>query len=90
MSACDVSVPRQATSRLSAMDTLPMNQLLGFGARYLHEHHLSWVTEQGGYVRKSLIFFLHIIKLNVKSLKRFLLPPVQEAAFKSDDEDDVE
>lgn len=43
----------QATSRLSSLDTLPMNRLLGFGARFLKEYYSSWVQEQGGYVRET-------------------------------------
>lgn len=57
-----IAVTCEATTRLSAMDTLPMNRLLGYGARYLSEHFSSWAQQQGGY----------------------------EAAFKSDDEDDVQ
>ncbi|GAA6231409.1 apoptosis facilitator Bcl-2-like protein 14 [Lates japonicus] len=44
-----IAVTCEATSRLSAMDTLPMNRLLGYGARYLSEHYSSWAQEQGGY-----------------------------------------
>lgn len=54
-----VCVSWQAISRLSALDTQPMNKLLGFGAKYLNEKHSSWVKEQGGYVRDSLHFLLH-------------------------------
>nr|XP_020512029.1 apoptosis facilitator Bcl-2-like protein 14 [Labrus bergylta] len=39
----------EVTSRLTAADTLPMNRLLGLGARYLQEHYSNWATEQGGY-----------------------------------------
>ncbi|KAM7378507.1 hypothetical protein PAMA_013422 [Pampus argenteus] len=44
-----IAVTCEVTSRLSAVDTLPMNRLLGHGARYLQSHHLSWVTQHGGY-----------------------------------------
>ena len=47
-----VSVPLQATSRLSALDTQPMNRMLAYGARYLQTYHSSWAKQQGGYVRK--------------------------------------
>ncbi|XP_071358229.1 apoptosis facilitator Bcl-2-like protein 14 [Trachinotus anak] len=57
-----IAVTCEATSRLTAMDTLPTRRLLGYGARYLNEYYSQWVQEQGGY----------------------------EAAFESDDEDDVQ
>ncbi|XP_008313660.1 apoptosis facilitator Bcl-2-like protein 14 [Cynoglossus semilaevis] len=44
-----IAVTCEATSRLSSLDTLPMNRLLGFGARFLKEYYSSWVQEQGGY-----------------------------------------
>ncbi|XP_026182700.1 apoptosis facilitator Bcl-2-like protein 14 [Mastacembelus armatus] len=44
-----IAVACEATSRLSAMDTLPMNRLLGYGARYLNEEYSSWAQQQGGY-----------------------------------------
>ncbi|KAM7367345.1 hypothetical protein PAMP_015254 [Pampus punctatissimus] len=44
-----IAVACEVTSRLSAIDTLPMNRLLGHGARYLQSHHSSWVTQHGGY-----------------------------------------
>ncbi|XP_029016911.1 apoptosis facilitator Bcl-2-like protein 14 [Betta splendens] len=44
-----MAVACEAISRLSALDTQPMNNLLGFGARYLHEQHASWAKELGGY-----------------------------------------
>lgn len=49
-----VSVPRQATSRLSAIDTLPMSRMLNYGAQYLQRHYSSWVQQHGGYVCKTL------------------------------------
>ncbi|XP_022604701.1 uncharacterized protein LOC111224480 [Seriola dumerili] len=44
-----IAVTCEATSRLSAMDTLPANRLLGYGAKYVNEYYSSWVQEQGGY-----------------------------------------
>lgn len=44
-----IAVACEATSRLSAMDTLPTSRLLGYGARYLREYYSSWAQEQGGY-----------------------------------------
>lgn len=44
-----IAVTCEATSRLSSLDTLPMNRLLGFGAQFLKEYYSSWVQEQGGY-----------------------------------------
>lgn len=41
----------QVTSRLSAVDSLPMSRGLGFGAKYLQDHFSSWAKQQGGYVR---------------------------------------
>ncbi|KAM6961530.1 uncharacterized protein LKV04_020543 [Tautogolabrus adspersus] len=44
-----IAVTCEVTSRLSAADTLPMNRLLGHGARYLQEHYSAWAQQQGGY-----------------------------------------
>eukprot|EP00064_Thunnus_orientalis_P015622 superscaffoldBa00002932_g15677 len=44
-----IAVTCEVTSRLSAVDTLPMNRLLGFGATYLQNHYSSWAEQQGGY-----------------------------------------
>ncbi|KAK2859140.1 hypothetical protein Q5P01_003760 [Channa striata] len=44
-----IAVTCEATSRLSALDTMPMNQLLGFGARYVNEYFSDWAQQQGGY-----------------------------------------
>nr|XP_019960408.1 PREDICTED: apoptosis facilitator Bcl-2-like protein 14 [Paralichthys olivaceus] len=44
-----IAVACEATSRLSAMDTQPMNRLLGYGSRYLKEYYSSWAQEHGGY-----------------------------------------
>lgn len=44
-----IAVTCEITSRLSAADTLPVNRLLGLGARYLREHHSAWAQQRGGY-----------------------------------------
>ncbi|KAJ0012638.1 hypothetical protein NQD34_016972 [Periophthalmus magnuspinnatus] len=44
-----IAVTCEATTRLSVLDTLPMNRLLGHGARFLKTHFSSWAEEQGGY-----------------------------------------
>ncbi|XP_057710752.1 apoptosis facilitator Bcl-2-like protein 14 [Corythoichthys intestinalis] len=44
-----MAVACEVTSRLSAVDTLPANRLLGYGATYLHNHFSSWAEQQGGY-----------------------------------------
>ncbi|XP_058481259.1 apoptosis facilitator Bcl-2-like protein 14 [Solea solea] len=44
-----IAVTCEATNRLTALQTLPMNRLLGYGARFLNENYSSWVQEQGGY-----------------------------------------
>lgn len=44
-----IAVTCEVTSRLSAVDTLPVNRMLGHGARYLQENYSSWVQQQGGY-----------------------------------------
>ncbi|CAB1333748.1 unnamed protein product [Coregonus sp. 'balchen'] len=49
---CQKSQPsllHQVTSRLSAVDSLPMSRVLGFGAKYLQDHFSSWARQQGGY-----------------------------------------
>lgn len=80
-----MSVLRQATTRLSTLETLPVSKLLGFGAKYLTEFHSPWAQQQGGYVRSSpsasttgsINLFLNKVSL------------VQEKAFESDAEEDV-
>ncbi|KAM4675144.1 apoptosis facilitator Bcl-2-like protein 14 [Discoglossus pictus] len=37
------------TTRLTAIDNHPMNNVLGFGARYLQDHFSSWIQSQGGW-----------------------------------------
>ncbi|XP_077450640.1 uncharacterized protein LOC144069261 [Stigmatopora argus] len=44
-----VAVACEVTSRLSAVDTLPSQRLLGYGATYLQNHFSSWAKQQGGY-----------------------------------------
>ncbi|XP_071776723.2 uncharacterized protein LOC139928181 [Centroberyx gerrardi] len=46
-----IALTCEVTSRLSAVDTLPMSRLLGFGARYLQDHYSAWAAQQGGYER---------------------------------------
>ncbi|XP_034434663.1 apoptosis facilitator Bcl-2-like protein 14 [Hippoglossus hippoglossus] len=44
-----IAVACEATSRLSVMETMPVNQMCRYGARYVKEHHSSWAQEHGGY-----------------------------------------
>ncbi|XP_070785023.1 apoptosis facilitator Bcl-2-like protein 14 [Enoplosus armatus] len=44
-----IAVACEITSRLSAVNTLPMNRMLDHGARYLQDHYSSWAQQQGGY-----------------------------------------
>lgn len=44
-----IAVICEATSRLSVLDTLPMNRLLGNGARFLKMNFSSWAEQHGGY-----------------------------------------
>nr|XP_046234389.1 apoptosis facilitator Bcl-2-like protein 14 [Scatophagus argus] len=44
-----IAVCCEVTSRLSAVDTLPMSRMLYHGARYLQDHYSSWAQQQGGY-----------------------------------------
>lgn len=44
---------RQVTSRLSAVNTLPMSRMLDHGARYVRDHYSSWAQQEGGYVRQT-------------------------------------
>ncbi|XP_033931129.1 apoptosis facilitator Bcl-2-like protein 14 [Pseudochaenichthys georgianus] len=44
-----IAVICEATTRLSALHTLPTNRLLGHGARYLQQYYSSWAQQQGGY-----------------------------------------
>ncbi|KAL3977128.1 myosin III [Sarotherodon galilaeus] len=44
-----MAVMCEVTTRLSAVETLPTNRLLNYGARYMQDYFSSWVQEQGGY-----------------------------------------
>ncbi|XP_014063311.2 apoptosis facilitator Bcl-2-like protein 14 isoform X1 [Salmo salar] len=44
-----IALTCEVTSRLSAVDSLPMSRVLGFGAKYLQDHFSSWAKQQGGY-----------------------------------------
>ncbi|RXM35361.1 Apoptosis facilitator Bcl-2-like protein 14 [Acipenser ruthenus] len=38
------------TAKLTAVDNHPMNQSMGFGAKYLREHFSTWAQSHGGWV----------------------------------------
>lgn len=84
-----VNVVHQVTSRLSAVDSLPVERLLGFGARFLQEDYSAWAQQQGGYVRNlSFFFLLNRIYIKIKLCKltlNVLLP--QEKVFHDDEVD---
>lgn len=44
-----IAVTCEVASRLSAVNTLPMNRMLSHGARYLRDYYSSWVEQNGGY-----------------------------------------
>ncbi|XP_068611486.1 uncharacterized protein [Brachionichthys hirsutus] len=44
-----IAVACEVTSRLSALDTLPMSRMLDHGARFLQVHYSSWAQRRGGY-----------------------------------------
>ncbi|KAK7891834.1 hypothetical protein WMY93_023797 [Mugilogobius chulae] len=44
-----IAVTCEATTRLSVLDTMPVNRLLSHGARFLKSHFSSWAEQQGGY-----------------------------------------
>lgn len=44
-----IAVACEVTSRLSAVNTLPMNRMLDHGARFLQDHYSTWAQQQGGY-----------------------------------------
>ncbi|TKS90530.1 Apoptosis facilitator [Collichthys lucidus] len=44
-----IAVTCEVTSRLSAVQTLPMSRMLDHGARYLQKYYSTWAQEQGGY-----------------------------------------
>lgn len=58
--SCKCFIFNQVTSRLSAVDALPVERLLGYGARFLQEDYSAWAQQQGGYVR-NLSFFPSLI-----------------------------
>lgn len=39
----------EVTSRLSAVDLIPMSRLMGFGEQYVQLHHSAWVQQNGGW-----------------------------------------
>lgn len=39
----------EVTSRLSAVDLIPMSRSMGFGERYVQLHHSAWVQQNGGW-----------------------------------------
>ncbi|XP_027007442.1 apoptosis facilitator Bcl-2-like protein 14 [Tachysurus fulvidraco] len=45
----EIAITFELTSRLNAMDSHPMNRVLGFGATYLQDYFTPWVNQQGGY-----------------------------------------
>ncbi|XP_056133294.1 apoptosis facilitator Bcl-2-like protein 14 isoform X3 [Lampris incognitus] len=45
----EIALTCEVASRLSVVNTHPMNRLLGYGARYLQEHYSQWATQHGGY-----------------------------------------
>ncbi|XP_013873702.1 apoptosis facilitator Bcl-2-like protein 14 [Austrofundulus limnaeus] len=44
-----IAMACEVTSRLSAVDTLPEERLLRYGARFLQEDYSAWAEQQGGY-----------------------------------------
>ncbi|XP_062989457.1 apoptosis facilitator Bcl-2-like protein 14 [Elgaria multicarinata webbii] len=44
-----IAFAMEVTTRLTAMDSHPMNIVLGFGTKYLKEHFSSWIYSQGGW-----------------------------------------
>ncbi|NXW64451.1 B2L14 protein, partial [Eurystomus gularis] len=44
-----VAFTMEVATRLTAVDSHPMNLVLGFGLKYLREHFKSWIQEQGGW-----------------------------------------
>lgn len=85
-----VCVPRQVTTRLSDIHTLPMRRMYGNGARFLQENYSSWIQRHGGYVRENITSCL---KSSKRALRWAAFIPTcpsfwQEEAFHSDDEDE--
>ncbi|XP_046907759.1 apoptosis facilitator Bcl-2-like protein 14 isoform X4 [Hypomesus transpacificus] len=44
-----IAVAFEVTSRLSAVDLLPMSRAMGYGTHYVQIHHSSWVKQRGGW-----------------------------------------
>ncbi|XP_009634841.1 apoptosis facilitator Bcl-2-like protein 14 [Egretta garzetta] len=44
-----VAFTMEVATRLTAVDTHPMNLVLGFGLKYLREHFKPWIQDQGGW-----------------------------------------
>lgn len=54
----ELAVTFEVISRLNALDSHPMNRVLGFGATYMHEYFSPWVNNHGGYVSDSELVLL--------------------------------
>ncbi|NXT76789.1 B2L14 protein, partial [Zapornia atra] len=44
-----VAFTMEVATRLTALDTHPMNLVLGFGLKYLRDHFKPWIRDQGGW-----------------------------------------
>ncbi|XP_076153084.1 uncharacterized protein LOC143136315 [Alosa pseudoharengus] len=44
-----IAMTCEVATRLSTMDTLPVSQTMGFGARYLKDYFSPWVQQHGGW-----------------------------------------
>uniref|UniRef100_A0AAZ3SFT1 Apoptosis facilitator Bcl-2-like protein 14 n=1 Tax=Oncorhynchus tshawytscha TaxID=74940 RepID=A0AAZ3SFT1_ONCTS len=51
-----IALACEVTSKLSALDLHPMSRAMGFGTRYLQEHHTAWVKKHGGWVSTNNVF----------------------------------
>lgn len=49
-----VAMTCEAVTRLSTMDTLPVSQTMGFGARYLQDYFSPWFRQHGGRVGSAV------------------------------------
>uniref|UniRef100_A0A8C6Z8D9 BCL2 like 14 n=1 Tax=Nothoprocta perdicaria TaxID=30464 RepID=A0A8C6Z8D9_NOTPE len=43
----------EVATRLTAVDSHPMNMVLGFGVKYLREHFTPWIRHEGGWTHRS-------------------------------------